>query len=115
MSKTPVTPSAAAALEAALRAQAEGWGMMAWVGATMADHVRRTGSEMAAFARDEARRNADAMQRLAACRTPESLTDWQGDYLGETVAACRDEAERLARMQAEVCDMTLSRMTGWRD
>ncbi|WP_165828165.1 phasin family protein [Rhodovulum sp. BSW8] len=115
MPKTPETPSAAAALEAALRAQAEGWGLMAWVSATMVDHVRRTSSEMAAFARDEARRNADAMQRLAACRTPESLTDWQGDYLGETVAVCRDEAERLARMTAEVCDRTLTRMTGWRD
>ncbi|MGC9418637.1 MAG: phasin family protein [Rhodovulum sp.] len=101
----PVSP-----LDAVLRAQAEGFGLMAWVGAAMLDHAARTASEMAAFARDEARRDVEALGRLAASRDPEHLAELPVSYLGAKIAACTDEAGKLARMTAETCEVTRARM-----
>ncbi|WP_132542644.1 hypothetical protein [Rhodovulum euryhalinum] len=111
---THAVTRSAAPFHAVLKAQAEGLGLMAWVGAAMLDHAVRTASEFASFARDEARRDARALGRIAACRDPERAAALRGAYLGEKIAACTDEAERLARMTAEVCEVTRRRMTGER-
>lgn len=105
---------AGGALDAAFRAQAEGLGLMAWVGAAMLDHAARTGSEWAAFLRDEARRDAETIGELVRCRDLEKAAAIRGAYLGAKLAACTDEAERLARMNAEACEATRRRMTGAR-
>jgi len=114
MTKDESMGQAAQAVEAALRAQAEGLGLWAWVGAKMMDHVARTGTELAGFARDETRRDIAALGALAACRDPERAAAIRGAYLGEKLAACTDEAERLARRHAEMCEVTRRRMSGWR-
>ncbi|WP_132461547.1 phasin family protein [Rhodovulum marinum] len=114
MPTEPQDAPAASPLDAVLRAQAEGFGLMAWVGAAMLDHAARTASEMAAFARDEARRDVEALGRLARARNPEQLADLPASYLGAKIAACTDEAGRLARMTAETCEVTRRRMAGER-
>jgi len=110
MPKTPETTTDPSPLDAVLRAQAEGFGLMAWVGAAMLDHAARSASELAAFARDEARRDLDAFGRLATCRGAERLAAVQASYLGQKIAACTDEAGKLARMTAETCEVTRRRM-----
>lgn len=105
---------AARALESAVRAQAEGLGLMAWVGAAMLDHFARTGSEVAAFLGEEARRDMQALGAFASFGAPGRPDESPGRYLGAKLAACTREAEKLARMQAETCAVTLERMTARR-
>lgn len=112
MPQTPDKTPAPSPLDAVLRTQAEGFGLMAWLGTVMLDHAARSASELAAFARDEARRDVAAFGRLAGCRDADRLATVQAGYLGEKVAACRDEAGKLARMTAETCDVTRRRLTG---
>ncbi|HDR28084.1 hypothetical protein [Rhodovulum sp.] len=100
-----------ASFDAVLKTQAEGLGLMAWVGAAMLDHAARTATELAVFARDEARCDAEALGALATCRDPEQLAGLPASYLGAKIAACTDEAGKLARMTAEVCEVTRRRMT----
>ncbi|GAA0284979.1 hypothetical protein [Rhodovulum strictum] len=114
MPSHPPKPPAAAPFDAVLKAQAEGLGLIAWVGATMLDHAARTATELAAFTRDEARRDALTLGALATCRDPGRAAALRGAYLGDKLAACTDEAEKLARMTAEVCELTRMRMTGTR-
>lgn len=106
---------AARAVESALRAQAEGLGLWAWVGAAMMDHVARTGNDLAGFLRDETRRDLQALGALATCRSPDQAAAIRGAYLGEKLKACTGEAERLARRHAEICDVTRRRMSRGRD
>jgi len=106
---------AADAVEAALQAQAEGLGLMAWFGAKMMDHMLRTGAEVAGFARSEARRDLETLQAMASCGSMERVAELRQTYLQEKLTAYSTEAERLARMNAETCDVTLDRLSDWRD
>lgn len=98
------------ALEALARAQAEGLGFGAWIGSAMMDHMVRTGAELAGFARDRIAQDWAALGRMAQCRDAGRLAELQQAHLGETLAACSAEAERLAERQREVCAVTLARM-----
>lgn len=105
---------AAQALQTALHAQAEALGLMAWVGAAMLDHFTRTGSEVAAFLGDEVRRDMQTLGAVATARSSQQMGAVQGSYLGAKLAACTREAEKLARMQAKTCAVTLERMSARR-
>lgn len=112
MHNPPQSRPKAAPFDAVLKAQAEGLGLMAWVGAAMLDHAARTASDVAAFVRDEARRDVETLGRLATCRDPGQLAEMRAAYLGAKIAACAEEAGRLAQRTAEVCDVTRRRMGG---
>ncbi|SIO05607.1 Phasin protein [Rhodovulum sp. ES.010] len=107
--KAPPAP-----VEATLKAQAEGLGLMAWLGAVFLDHAARAATEMASFARDEARRDLEALGRLVTCRDPEAAARLQRTHLVTKLAASSDEAGKLARMTAETCEVTRKRMSDWR-
>lgn len=98
-----------------LDTQAKGLGLMAWMGAAMLDHAVRAGSEVAAFARDQAWRDLGAMASLATCRDPLRAVELQEAHWSARLAACTDEAARVARMNAEICDVTRARLAEWRD
>lgn len=106
-------PAATAPLGELLKAQAEGLGLMAWLGAALMDHAARMGSEMGGFVREQARRDLDALGKLANCRSPEKAVQVQGAYLGDKMTALAEEAERLGRLNAHMCDLTQKRLTGW--
>ncbi|ARE41586.1 hypothetical protein RGUI_3445 [Rhodovulum sp. P5] len=103
------------AVEATLKAQAEGLGMMAWVGAAMMDHVRRTSSELAGFARDQARQDLDTLSGMLTCGSPERAAKMQGAYIEAKMSALVEEAERLGRMHADMCETTHKRLTDWQE
>ncbi|MEX5729448.1 hypothetical protein Ga0609869_002801 [Rhodovulum iodosum] len=90
-------------------AQAEGLGLMAWLGTATLQNMRILGAEMANFTADRMGKDLRAQQALWNCRNPEDVVAVQAGYVEETLSDYADAAGRLAEMGGDMFDKALER------
>lgn len=96
-------------IAALAEAQAEGLGLMVWLGNATLENMRILGAEMANFTADRLHKDIRAQHALMTCRSPEDLAAMQADYMGDMLSDYADAAVTLAEMGGDMFDKALSR------
>ncbi|PTN01062.1 phasin protein [Rhodovulum imhoffii] len=80
------------------KAQAEGLGILAWLGGTMLNNMARFGTEFTHFAADRLQKDLEAQQALMACRDPQELARLQAGFLEAAMTDYAGETGKVLQM-----------------